>query len=658
MKTIDLHLHLDGAITVPIAKKLAHLQGIELPSKDEEELKALVQVPADCPDLNAFLQCFELPVSLMQSPEGLEEAVRLVLADCEQQGVVYAELRFAPQLHGRQGMTQEDAVRAALSGLQKVNRESEGKIHANLILCLMRGEGNEAGNEETLRLAKQYLVPDDGVVAIDLAGAEALFPTENYRDIFRKAKEAGVPFTIHAGEAAGADSVRLAVEYGAARIGHGVRSEEDPEVVALLAEKKIPLEMCPTSNRQTHAVDDLSQYPLIRYLEAGIPVTVNTDDPAIEGTTLPEEYACLESAIGMKEEQKKQVLKNAIEAAFTTEEKKAKLRRILAPFLVWLLLIAQLLPLPGSIPDSAEAALKLSKKTVSMKEGTYIVVTVKKNTYAKLEAVSSNTSILIPEIVGDKIRLVSFLAGKATVKVKGYNKKKKLKKTVTISVTVEQKDPVVTRDEYGPDVMHTGNATYYDPKDSPGMAGLGDFKNKYFIAAMNTDDYMNDLAGAFVEVTGRSGETIRVLIVDMLVGAQKGDIDLSREAFQEIEPLATGRVPITWRVVPLPTDEPMRFQWRSKSARYWASLQVRNTVYPVKTVEVLDEETGTYIPLRKESYYAFTADEGLGSDGPFTFRITDIFGHELIEENIPFQADGTDVEGTKNFPALDNGEVC
>ena len=331
--------------------------------------------------------------------------------------------------------------------------------------------------------------------------------------------------------------------------------------------------------------------------------------------------------------------------------------RTIALVMVWSLLFALLFPMSVTGPASAKAALKLSKKKVTMSEGTYVTLDIKKNTYPRLESASSDTGVLTTEIVGTKLRLISFRAGKAMVQVNGYNKKNKLKKTVAISVVVEQKEAVAFPEEYGPTSMHTGYATYYDPKESMGMAGLGDYRNRYFIAAMNTDDYMNDLAGAFIEVTGKSGETINVLIVDMLVGASKGDIDLSKEAFQEIEPLSTGRVPITWRVVPLPTDEPVRFQWHSKSAKYWAALQVRNSVYPVKKVECLDEKTGTYIPLRKESYYVFTADQGLGSEGPFTFRITDIFGHEIIEENVPYQPDTTEIYGTKNFPALDNGEV-
>lgn len=333
MKYVDLHLHLDGAVTVPIARRLAKLQGITLPESDQE-LERQLTVPEDCESLTDFLKCFALPLSLMQTSEGLSEAVRLVADDLQSQGVIYAEIRFAPQLHTEQGMTQEEAIRAALEGIKKAGERvapaTEGKAGArrkvNLILCAMRGDGNEAANEETLRLAKKYLVADGGVVAMDLAGAEALFPTGRYRELFAKAKELGIPFTIHAGEADGAESVKLALEYGASRIGHGVRSYEDPEVLRLLKENQIPLEMCPTSNRQTHAVTDMAQYPFMDYLRQGLKVTLNTDDPGIEGTTLEEEYRYMEQRFGLDADGERTLLKNAVDAAFTTAEVKNWMR--------------------------------------------------------------------------------------------------------------------------------------------------------------------------------------------------------------------------------------------------------------------------------------------------------------------------------------------
>ena len=284
-------------------------------------MEKLLSVPDDCESLNDFLQCFELPLTLLQTPEGLTEAVRLVSDNIQSQGVIYAEIRWAPQLHTDNGMTQQDAIKAALEGLKKTN------LKANLILCCMRGEGNDKENNETLELAKKYLVEDGGVVAIDIAGAEALYPTSKYKDLFAKAKEYGVPFTIHAGEADGPESVKNAIEFGTKRIGHGVRSYEDPNVVELIKREGVTLEMCPTSNRQTHAIEDMSKYPFMDYLNQGVKVTLNTDDMGIERTTLANEFRYMEKNFNLTYEQEKTILLNSINAAFTSTETKDQLKR-------------------------------------------------------------------------------------------------------------------------------------------------------------------------------------------------------------------------------------------------------------------------------------------------------------------------------------------
>lgn len=317
---IDLHAHLDGCITVDIAKKLAALQQITLPAATDEELLSLLSVPDTCENLNDFLKCFDLPLSLLQTEKALEEAVYLILSEMKKDGVIYAELRFAPQFHTQKGITQETAIQSALRGLKK------SPIPGNLILCCMRGDSNQKENLETLELAKKYLVKDGGVVAIDLAGAEALFPTENYEELFAKAKEYQVPFTIHAGEAGDADDVKTAIHMGVARIGHGVRIAGNEEVIQLVKDTGVFLEMCPTSNRQTKAVEEMSAYPLKTFLEKGLKVTLNTDDPAIERTTLSREFQYMESLLNLTEEQKKQLLLNSVKAAFTSKDRKRKLK--------------------------------------------------------------------------------------------------------------------------------------------------------------------------------------------------------------------------------------------------------------------------------------------------------------------------------------------
>lgn len=315
-KLIDLHIHLDGSITPSIAKKLAEIEGIELIVNDDEELKKLLEVPQDCAHLNDFLKCFALPVSLMQTRLGLKEAAHLVAEDLRKQGIIYAELRFAPQLHTSKGLSQEEVVEAVLEGLKESN------LKTNLILCYIRGEENDELNFKTLEVAKKYLVEDGGVVAADLAGREDLFLSGKYEDIFKKTKELNIPFTIHAGEAEGPESVKMAVSYGAKRIGHGLNIFKDEELMNLIKEKGITLEMCPTSNIQTRSIKDFSKYPLIDYLNKGIKVTINTDDPAIEDTTLKKEFELMEKVHGLRYEQARQIIKNSIEAAFTSDSVK------------------------------------------------------------------------------------------------------------------------------------------------------------------------------------------------------------------------------------------------------------------------------------------------------------------------------------------------
>ena len=317
---IDLHCHLDGAITLEIAKALGKLQNIELPAKNDDELLKKLSVPETCESLNDFLQCFGLPLRLLQTKKGISEAVRLVQENAKSQGLIYLEIRFAPQLHLINGLSQEEVILAALDGLKA------SELHTNLILCLMRSDHNQDENLETVKLAKKYLVKDEGVVAIDLAGAEALFKTKDFEKEFSLARDYGIPFTIHAGEADGAESVKTALKLGAKRIGHGVRVNEDPELLEYIVKNEIPLEMCPNSNRQTKAVSDMTKYPLQEYLAKGVKVTINTDDPAICRTNLKNEFSYIEKMYGITSDQKKQLLLNAADAAFCSENFKKYLK--------------------------------------------------------------------------------------------------------------------------------------------------------------------------------------------------------------------------------------------------------------------------------------------------------------------------------------------
>lgn len=320
-KMIDLHLHLDGAISLESARKLAKLQNIDIPS-DPKELEELMHVSPDCKDLNEFLEKFAFPCSLIQTAEGLSMAVYNLCEELISQNVIYAEIRFAPQLSCDKGMTQEEAVEAAITGLKK------SSLRANLILCCMRGEinaDNDALNRETVRLAAKYL--GKGVCATDLAGAEALFPTVGYRELFAYARELNVPFEIHAGEADGPESVRQALSFGAKRIGHGVRSIEDPSLVAELAAKKMPLLVCPTSNIQTCIVPEVKDLPVRVFLEAGIPFTISSDDPSIEGTDIKTEWEKVIAAFHLTTDEVRTLMLNAVNACFCDEDLRQQLKK-------------------------------------------------------------------------------------------------------------------------------------------------------------------------------------------------------------------------------------------------------------------------------------------------------------------------------------------
>ncbi|MGN0382743.1 MAG: adenosine deaminase [Eubacterium sp.] len=305
---IDLHLHLDGSLSVDTILNLSKMQGINMPSQNKDILKKYLSAPADCKDLNEYLSCFELPLSLLQSGQYVEYATEKLCMELLASGLEYAEIRFAPQLHTRNGSTQRHIIEAACRGVKNSD------FNAGIILCCMRGRNNDNENRETVKLASEYI--GNGVVAVDLAGAEALYKTNEYKDLFDYCRKLNIPFTIHAGEADGADSVKAAIEMGASRIGHGIRAAEDGEVMKLLAENNIPVEMCFTSNMQTKAITEPKQWPLRKFMSAGICVTINTDNITVSDTTLEREYELIEEYFQLTKEELEILKNNAKKASF------------------------------------------------------------------------------------------------------------------------------------------------------------------------------------------------------------------------------------------------------------------------------------------------------------------------------------------------------
>ena len=309
---VDLHLHLDGSLSAKAIIEVARKERIKLPTENEDELNKYLMVPENCQSLNEYLERFALPNLVLQSKFGLETCTLDLLKRLTDDGLRYVEIRMAPQLSTDKGLTQEEVVVTLIKTMEKA--EDFG-ICSNLILCMMRGENTKEKNLETIEVAKKFL--GHGVVAMDLAGAEGLFPNEMFDEEFKLINKYNIPLTIHAGEASGANSVKSALKYGAVRIGHGIHSLEDEEVLKELEEKNIYLEVCPKSNLDTKTISKYEDLPLKEYTKHNIKVTINTDDMTVSNTTLKHEYDTLVK-LGFNKKDLKEFTKNSIEASFAS----------------------------------------------------------------------------------------------------------------------------------------------------------------------------------------------------------------------------------------------------------------------------------------------------------------------------------------------------
>lgn len=323
MKKIDLHCHMDGSLSVDTLRKLADNIGAKLPPK--EELLSKMQVSPDSRDLGAYLACFDIPLPFLCIPENFRDAVSGVLRDAAGENVVYMEVRFSPLQSVRYGMSYGQMIEAALEGLRQ-GREKYG-VEGNLILCGMRHLDVEK-NIEMLRSAREYL--GEGVCAVDIAGDEASYPIMQQREFFREARRLDVPFTIHAGECGSPESVRNAVALGASRIGHGIAAVKDAALLEELRRKHIPLELCPISNLQTGAAASEKEYPFERFRKMGLMLTINTDNRAVSGTSLCQEFAWLRRQYQIDLEDARQLTQNALDAAFADDDVKQRVWRRLS----------------------------------------------------------------------------------------------------------------------------------------------------------------------------------------------------------------------------------------------------------------------------------------------------------------------------------------
>lgn len=297
---MELHLHLDGSLRPETVWELAKEQGVELPAGTLEEVRQQMKVPEDCQTLEEYLKRFDLPLLVLQEENALERVTFELTEDLAKAGLDYAEIRFAPQLSLQKGLTQDQVVQAAIRGAERGMKAYPG-IRVGLILCCMRGDQNEALNLETVEMVKKYL--GRVVCAVDIAGAEGLFDTRLFKPVFDKVNEYGLPMTIHAGEAAGPDSIRTALSYGTRRIGHGVAAAQDEALIKELVRDGITLEVCVTSNFHTKVMNRLEDHPIRKLFDAGVRVTINSDNMTASDTNLAKEIRVLKNVLGFTEEE-------------------------------------------------------------------------------------------------------------------------------------------------------------------------------------------------------------------------------------------------------------------------------------------------------------------------------------------------------------------
>lgn len=328
---IELHRHLEGAVRLETLIDIARDHAFEMPEYEVETLRPFVQMmPDEKRDWKHFLAKFATLRQFYRSPEIIRRITREAVIDAALDNIKYMELRFTPRaLSTVIKATPYEVIGWVCESASEAAKEYD--IEVRLIASMNRHESLDFG-EQVLQAAADHC--DKGVVAIDLAGQEEGHPASTFRALFREAKAAGLGVTIHAGEWDGAMSVWDAIgNVGADRVGHGIRALEDPGILAVLAERGVVLEVCPTSNVDSGAVNSLKNHPLPRLIDDGVITTINTDDPLVSNITLSDELARSITYMSLSLDDIKQSILRAAEAAFLPDAERAQM---VAKFYDWL----------------------------------------------------------------------------------------------------------------------------------------------------------------------------------------------------------------------------------------------------------------------------------------------------------------------------------
>ena len=315
---IDLHRHLDGNVRLETILDLGRQHNLPLPAWDLQGLRPHVQVTESQPDLVAFFAKFKWMIGVLVDYAACRRIAFENVVDAQREGIDYIELRFSPWFMAEpNGLDPAGVVEAVADGVEQGARDLG--VRANLIGILSRTYGADIAWKELNAL----LAHRERLTALDLAGDEANWPGELFVEHLRRGRQAGWRLTIHAGEAAGSESVWQAIrELGAERIGHGVRAIDDVALMDLIVERQIGIESSLTSNVQSSTVAAYAEHPLRHFLERGLLATINTDNPGISDIDLRHEYEVAAPAAGLTAEHTRQAQRNALAVAFLSADEK------------------------------------------------------------------------------------------------------------------------------------------------------------------------------------------------------------------------------------------------------------------------------------------------------------------------------------------------
>jgi adenosine deaminase len=296
----ELHSHLDGAVRPATAEELARKQELDLP----RPLRLVA--PPDCPSQAAYIAYFDDAIAVLQTAAALERAALELGLDSAAENIDYLEVRWAPRLHTRGGLSIPEVITAVLAGL------AAAPLQAVAIVCAMR---QDTPAENTALAKEAGLFAGRGVVGFDLAGDEVRYPAAPQRPAFEAARAAGLRLTCHAGEAGQPSNVEEALLLGVERIAHGVIGARDPRIAELVRAEGVVLDLCPTANWKCKAIPSLAAHPLPQLVRAGVRCTISTDSRTVADTTLSHEFE-LASEMGLTDDELKGCNKTAYEARF------------------------------------------------------------------------------------------------------------------------------------------------------------------------------------------------------------------------------------------------------------------------------------------------------------------------------------------------------